>query len=241
LRLLKLQSLSWVGEQGGTLKINKPIIFLGPSLSHDKARKIFEADFRGPAKKGDLLRLSSIVDDTTIVGLVDALFLQDYPPSPIEVYQLMLNKNIILLGAASLGALRAVELEKFGMIGIGKIFELYKKGKLTADDEVAVTFVEGEHHLQSEAMIDIRFNLFLAYRRGIINDRTKKTIAKIAKRIYFPYRNYTDILEQTEKQYPTISDDLKSFRTYMIENRQSLKERDTIKLIKYAKKRFIQM
>jgi hypothetical protein len=224
LKLLKLLSLSWVGEQGGTLKINKPIIFLGPSLSHDKARKIFEADFRGPAKKGDLLRLSSIVDDTTIVGLVDALFLQDYPPSPIEVYQLMLNKNIILLGAASLGALRAVELEKFGMIGIGK-----------------VTFVEGEHHLQSEAMIDIRFNLFLAYRRGIINDMTKKTIAKIAKRIYFPYRNYTDILEQTEKQYPTISDDLKSFRSYIIENRQSLKERDTIKLIKYAEKRFIQM
>ncbi|HEX2231701.1 MAG TPA: hypothetical protein VHG34_05870 [Nitrososphaeraceae archaeon] len=63
--------------------MNKPIIFLGPSLSHDKARKIFEADFRGPAKKGDLLRLSSIIDDTTIVGLVDALFLQDYPPSPI--------------------------------------------------------------------------------------------------------------------------------------------------------------
>jgi hypothetical protein len=38
-----------------------------------------------------------------------------------------------------------------------------------------------------------------------------------------------------------MSDDLKSFRTYIIENRQSLKERDTIKLIKYAKKRFIQI
>ena len=125
--------------------MKKPIIFLGPSLSHEKARKIFQADFRGPAKKGDLLRVSGDIDDSTIVCLVDALFLQDYPPSPIEVYQLMLNKNIKLYGAASLGALRAVELEKFGMIGMGKIFELYKKGKLTADDEVAVTFVEGEH------------------------------------------------------------------------------------------------
>ena len=218
--------------------MNKPIIFLGPSLSHKKAKKIFQADFRGPAKKGDLLRLSSVVDDTTIVGLVDALFLQDYPPSPIEVYQLMLNKNIILFGAASLGALRAVELEKFGMIGIGKIFELYKKGKLTADDEVAVTFVEGEHQLQSEAMIDIRFNLFLAYRRGIINEMTKKTIAKVAKSIYFPYRNYTDILDETEKQYPAISDDLKSFGNYIDKNRQSLKERDTIKLINHVKNLF---
>ena len=215
--------------------MKKPIIFLGPSLSHEKARKIFQADFRGPAKKGDLLRVSGDIDDSTIVCLVDALFLQDYPPSPIEVYQLMLNKNIKLYGAASLGALRAVELEKFGMIGMGKIFELYKKGKLTADDEVAVTFVEGEHQLQSEAMIDIRFNLFLAHRTGIINEITKKTIAKVAKNIYFPYRNYTDILDQTEKQYPAVSKDLKSFRTYIIKNRQSLKERDTIKLINYVK------
>jgi hypothetical protein len=215
--------------------MKKPIIFLGPSLSHEKARKIIQADFRGPAKKGDLLRASGDIDDSTIVCLVDALFLQDYPPSPIEVYQLMLNKNIKLYGAASLGALRAVELEKFGMIGMGKIFELYKKGKLTADDEVAVTFIEGEHQLQSEAMIDIRFNLFLAHRMGIINEITKKTIAKVAKNIYFPYRNYTDILDQTEKQYPAISKDLKSFRTYIIKNRQSLKERDTIKLINYVK------
>jgi TfuA protein len=215
--------------------MKKPIIFLGPSLSHEKARKILQADFRGPAKKGDLLRASGDIDDSTIVCLVDALFLQDYPPSPIEVYQLMLNKNIKLYGAASLGALRAVELEKFGMIGMGKIFELYKKGKLTADDEIAVTFVEGEHQLQSEAMIDIRFNLFLAHRMGIINEITKKTIAKVAKNIYFPYRNYTDILDQTQKQYPAISKDLKSFRTYIIKNRQSLKERDTIKLINYVK------
>jgi TfuA protein len=220
--------------------MNKPIIFLGPSLSHEKARKIFQADFRGPAKKGDLLRVSSIIDDTTIVGLVDALFLQDYPPSPIEVYQLMLNKNIQLFGAASLGALRAVELEKFGMIGIGKIFELYKKGKLTADDEVAVTFIEGEHQLQSEAMIDIRFNLFLAYKSGIINVITKKTLAKIAKSIYFPYRNYTNIIDQTEKQYPALSHDLQSFRTYIMKNRQSLKERDTIKLINHVKNLFIE-
>jgi TfuA protein len=220
--------------------MNKPIIFLGPSLSHEKARQIFQADFRGPAKKGDLLRVSSVVDDTTVVCLVDSVFLQDYPPSPIEVYQLMLNKNIKLFGAASLGALRAVELEKFGMIGIGKIFELYKKGKITADDEVAVTFVEGEHQLQSEAMIDIRFNLFLAYRMGIINEITKKTTAKVAKSIYFPYRNYTDILDQTEKQYPAIADDLNSFRDYIIKNRQSLKERDTIKLINYIKNLLIE-
>ena len=78
--------------------------------------------------------------------------------------------NIMLVGSSSLGALRAVELEKYGMAGVGKIFELYRKKILFADDEVAVTFVQGENILQSEAMIDIRFNLFLAKRFGIIDE-----------------------------------------------------------------------
>src|SRR5919199_6784670 len=215
--------------------MNKPIIFLGPSLTHEKARKILDAEYRPPAKKGDFLRFAAPVNDLTIVGLVDGYFLQDYPPSPIEVYQLVTRKNILVVGSASLGALRAVELEKFGMIGIGKIFQLYKKGIIDADDEVAVTFAEERQSLQSEAMIDIRFNLFIAQRRGGIDEITKRAIARIAKSIYFPYRNYAGILDQTKKIYPQLEHNLQSFRSYIRNNRLSLKERDAIRLIKYIK------
>ena len=220
--------------------MSKPIIFLGPSLSREKAKDILEADYRPPAKKGDLLRLADLTKDITMVGLVDGFFLQDYPPTPIEVYQLATKKNMLLVGAASLGALRAVELEKFGMIGIGKIFELYKTGKIDADDEVAVTFEEGQHTLQSEAMIDIRFNLFIAKRKGIIDERTKREITKVAKNVYFPFRNYTDILDLTKQQYPRSNSYIESFRTYITNNRESLKERDAIKLIKYMKQQIQQ-
>jgi hypothetical protein len=41
-----------------------------------------------------------------------------------------LSKRIAFFGAASMGALRAVELEPFGMIGTGRVFE--------GDDEVGV-------------------------------------------------------------------------------------------------------
>jgi TfuA protein len=220
--------------------LSKPIIFLGPSLSREKAKDILEADYRPPAKKGDLLRLADLTKDITMVGLVDGFFLQDYPPTPIEVYQLATKKNMLLVGAASLGALRAVELEKFGMIGIGKIFELYKTGKIDADDEVAVTFEEGQHTLQSEAMIDIRFNLFIAKRKGIIDERTKREITKVAKNVYFPFRNYTDILDLTKQQYPRSDSYIESFRAYITNNRESLKERDAIKLIKYMKQQIQQ-
>lgn len=215
--------------------MSKPIIFIGPSLGPEKARKILEADYRPPAKKGDLLRLAGLETVVNIVGLVDGLFLQDYPPTPIEVYQLAIKKNMVLVGGASLGALRAVELEKFGMVGIGKIFELYKKGKIHADDEVAVTFSEDRQVLQSEAMIDIRFNLFLAQRKKIIDEVTKRTIAKVAKSTYFPYRNYGDIIDQSKKLYPELTSQLEAFRSYIYVYRQSLKERDAIKLIRYIK------
>lgn len=221
--------------------MNKPVIFLGPSLSRQKAKNILEADYRPPAKKGDLLRLADLTKDIAMVGLVDGFFLQDYPPTPIEVYQLATKKNILLVGAASLGALRAVELEKFGMIGIGKIFELYKTGKIDGDDEVAVTFEEGRHTLQSEAMIDIRFNLFIARRKGIIDENTKRQITKVAKNVYFPFRNYTDILDLSKRQYPLSDSYIESFRAYITSNRESLKERDAIKLLKYMRQRIQQV
>ena len=215
--------------------MNKPIVYLGPTLSREEARKILDADYRDPAKKGDFLRLSHTSDEKKYVGFIDGVFLHDYPPSPIEVYHLATRKNIELIGASSLGALRAVELEKFGMKGIGKIFQLYKNGIINADDEVAVTFVQDKNILQSEAMIDIRFNLFLAYKKGIISKLTKKRCVKIAKNIYFPFRNYEDIIMLTQKQFPSIHDELEDFRSYILKYRDSLKARDAIKLLKYLK------
>ncbi|AIC15637.1 TfuA-like protein [Nitrososphaera viennensis] len=218
----------------------KPIIiFLGPSLSHEKARKILpEAEFRPPAKKGDLLRLAAS-PDVSMVGLVDGVFLQDYPPTPIEVYQLARREGVLLAGAASLGALRAVELEKFGMVGIGRVFELYKSGKIDADDEVAVTFADGDFHLQSEAMVDIRYNLFLAHKRGIIGKDTKKVLAKVAKGTYFPHRNYPDIIEAARQKYrdDSLHDDIDAFQAYIEKNRKSLKEMDAIKLVEFFRAR----
>lgn len=215
--------------------MNKPIVYLGPTLSREEAIKILDADYRDPAKKGDFLMLSRDSDEKKYVGFVDGVFLHDYPPSPIEVYHLATRKNIELIGASSLGALRAVELEKFGMKGIGKIFQLYKNGIINADDEVAVTFVRENNILQSEAMIDIRFNLFLAYKKGIITNQTKKRFAKIAKNIYFPFRNYEDIIKLTHQQFPSIYNELESFRSYILKNRDSLKARDAIKLLTYLK------
>ncbi|HEV3432586.1 MAG TPA: TfuA-like protein [Nitrososphaera sp.] len=220
--------------------MDKPIVFIGPSLSREKAKKIFEADYRPPARKGDFLRLAADFDASKMaVGFVDGVFLHDYPPTPIEVYHLLRKNGVLLVGAASLGALRAVELEKFGMVGIGKIFQLYKRGKLNADDEVAVTFApEGDYRLQSEAMVDIRYNLYLAHKNKVISENTKLVLVKLAKEIYFPHRKYMYILEEARNKYPKLESEIDSFDRYIRSNRKSLKEMDAIRLVKYLKERY---
>lgn len=213
-----------------------PVIFLGPSLNVEKAKSIFPlADFRPPARKGDLQKLAR--EDVQFVGFIDGVFLQDYPPTPIEVYSLLQKKNLTLVGAASLGALRAVELEKFGMMGIGKIFELYKKGILDSDDEVAVTFSEQDYKLQSEALIDIRYTLYHACKDGIIDRDTKQLLVKTAKNIYFPHRNYDELLEKVNG---TVENQVfERLRKYLETHKRSLKEEDAIRLIEFIKQGYL--
>jgi TfuA protein len=212
------------------------VVFVGPSLDPEKARTILEADYRPPAKKGDLIKLIMSLDEKeTVVGLIDGYFLLDYPPTPIEVYQLIVRPNTVVIGSSSIGALRAVELEKFGMIGIGKIFQLFKHGKLDADDEVAVTFSQDLYRLQSEAMVDIRYNLYLSLKRGFVDKETKDAIAKVAKSIYFPFRTYQNIIEETIKNYPQLENKTRRFEAYILRNRKSLKERDALKLIEHIR------
>ncbi len=211
----------------------KPVVFLGPTMQIEKAKKILDAEYKAPAKKGDFLRL--ITSNIRIVGLIDGYFLQDYPPTPIEVYNLLRKKGVTIYGSSSLGALRAVELKKFGMIGVGKIFELFLNRVIDSDDEVAVTFTDYLQY-KSEALIDIRYNLFLAQKKNIIDNQTKKNILDIAKKTYFPYRTYNDIIDQSKTTFPSNKKQIENFQEYMIKNKKSLKEKDATKLLLTIKK-----
>ena len=162
------------------------------------------------------------------------IFFRIIHPTPIEVYNLVRKRNVKVFGSSSLGALRAVELGKYGMIGIGKIFRLFRDGILESDDEVAVTFTDYTNY-KSEALIDIRYNLFLAQKYKIIDNRTGRSILKVSKQTYFPYRTYEDILDKCKLKYPEINSQVESFRGYILNNKKSLKERDAVRLLKHIK------
>src|SRR5215208_3137160 len=88
-----------------------------------------------PVQQGDLLRIAELAP--TYVCIVDGAFFH-VPSVTHKEILLTLERGVGVLGAASLGALRAAELDGFGMEGTGAIYRLYKSGKIDGDDEVAV-------------------------------------------------------------------------------------------------------
>ena len=57
--------------------------------------------------------------------------------------RIALSEGVHVLSAASMGALRAVEIAPFGMVGIGAVYRAYAEGRLTNDADVALLRATG--------------------------------------------------------------------------------------------------
>jgi hypothetical protein len=87
-------------------------------------------------------------------------------------------------------------------------------------------------------MIDIRYNLFFARKKGVIGKKAKTALARTAKEIYFPHRNYPGVAEEAKRKYPALAGEIDSFASYVEANRKSLKEIDAIRLVQFLKERY---
>jgi hypothetical protein len=71
------------------------------------------------------------------IGIIDGYFHRVPAVWHKEILWAM-SEGIHVFGSASMGALRASELHRYGMIGVGRVFETYRDGRLEDDDEVVV-------------------------------------------------------------------------------------------------------
>src|SRR5579871_5420612 len=134
------------------------IAFAGPTIGKPDTAAAKRIDFRPPARCGDITR---VVDERpAVIGLIDGVFETAAAVWHKEILH-ALEQGVVVLGAASIGALRAAELEPFGMIGIGEIFRAYRDGRLEDDDEVAVQHgpAEVKYLPLTEAMVNVRATL----------------------------------------------------------------------------------
>jgi len=167
------------------------IVFLGPSLDLAAAEKILAADYRPPAKRGDLLRAAE--EGASVIGLIDGVFHQESAVAHREILA-AIKKGVRVVGSSSMGALRAAEMDTLGMVGIGEIYRMYKSGELVADDEVALVFDPVSGMSLSEPLINIRFTLISALEEGIIDPGEHGVLLTAARAIFYPQRTYRSIV-----------------------------------------------
>jgi hypothetical protein len=139
--------------------MEKILVYLGPSLPLADARQILpEAIYHPPARQGDIVSDVVNIQPDRII-LIDGVFRENLSVWHKElVYALQYPGVKAIYGAASMGALRAAELDWIGMIGIGKIYEWYRDNVTEDDAEVAVSYAEhGDlYRVNTVPLVDIR-------------------------------------------------------------------------------------
>lgn len=167
------------------IKEPKIIVYLGPTLPVEKAKRILpSADYRPPAKQSDILSAVEN-DDPDAIVLIDGCFHHNRSPWHKEILY-ALSKGVHVFGAASMGAIRAAECDVFGMKGIG---DAYKRmnGMASCDDLVAVSQDEDGEAI-SLPLINVEATLQRMLEETDIHvDRINATL-KAFKETYFSER-----------------------------------------------------
>jgi len=205
------------------------VVFTGPTISVSRAAEILDADYRPPAKVGDVLFATQSHPGAIVI--IDGLF-ETVPAVWHKEILFALSEGIHVYGASSMGALRAAELHTFGMIGVGKVFEAYQNGILEDDDEVAVVHGPGTDGwmVQSEAMVNIREALRLATSDRLIDQATHDRLIAIGKSLHYTERSWPAIF-RLESVKALAADQLGRLRQFLETADTNLKRQDAEQLL----------
>ena len=169
-------------------------VFAGPSLAAADATSGLDTEFLPPIKRGDIDALLARPARPIAIAIVDGVFLQVPSISPKEVLRAV-DAGITVFGSSSMGALRAAECARYGVIGVGRIFEEYRSGRIDADDEVAMVYDPVDFSAMSEPLINMRFAIEAALAAGATTPAIADRFLTIAKKMYFPRRTTKAVLQ----------------------------------------------
>jgi TfuA protein len=213
--------------------MTRTLVFVGPSLPISKAQAVLpEARYLPPIRRGDLV--AALKERPTIVGIIDGQFLHSLAVSPLEIFA-AIHAGTTVLGAASMGALRAVEMSRFGMIGVGTIFRWFRDRRLVAEDELAVAYDPDTGSALSDALVNMRYAFSRAVAGNVIHRDTRRALIRIARGLYFPDRTYHSTIRLAEKTVPRI--ELYRLRLWLRHRSPDLKAEDALRLLRVAKRR----
>jgi hypothetical protein len=167
------------------------VIFAGPSI-YGASLPAGHYQIRPPARQGDLL--GAVEDGATAIGLIDGVFGSSGSVWHKEIL-LALSRGVAVYGASSMGALRAAECARYGMVPVGAIAQDYCEGRL--DDDAAVALLMGPAEMGYmplvEPLVDIWPTLRAMQMAEKIGVGEAMAIRTAAEAIYFQDRTVEEI------------------------------------------------
>lgn len=175
------------------------ILFAGPSLPDAAAFCGDTVEIRPPAIHGDVL--AAVRRGATAIGIVDGGFEHVAPVWHKEILH-ALDEGVTVFGAASMGALRAAECDRFGMIGIGRIYEDYATGRRMDDADVALLHGPAElgYPPLSLPLVDAEATLERLEARDMLEKSCLFSLRDAARSLFYKERTWTAVIEKAGRR-----------------------------------------
>lgn len=211
----------------------KAVIFTGNSISHEDAKKILMADYQPPVRRFQLEKF--VQQGYKVMGIIDGIFFDRAAVGHREIIS-ALNAGVKVVGGASMGALRASELDTHGMIGVGKVYEWYRDGIIESDDEVAVSTNPDTFEPISMPLVNMRETLKAALAAGIVSEKEHGDLLELAINTYYPDRSYLGLTKEGAKKGLISEEKRKKMLDFCINSEIDVKRQDAVLVLETVKK-----
>ncbi|MFF4429732.1 TfuA-like protein [Streptomyces sp. NPDC001513] len=167
--------------------------FVGPSCPEPLVRQRYpHVSVHGPVRHGDLFPEEFSAGD--VIVIVDGLYHHRLALRHKEILD-ALARGLTVVGAASIGALRAAELDQFGMIGVGRIYGWYRDGVFDGDDAVSVAHAETDSLAALNVpLVNLHTAVIEAQEKGLLTQASGRSLTDQMAQEYYPLRTSKRIL-----------------------------------------------
>jgi len=176
------------------LAATKTIVFAGPSIAEAKVRRLSTATCVPPIKRGDL----AAVGGYDVIVILDGEFGQSDSVSPKEIVEIIESGKTVI-GAASMGALRASELDRSGMIGVGWVYDYFRRQAVRRDADVALAYSAFDFKPMTVPMVDVEYWMERTFAAGAIDKQGRRLVLSAARAIFFADRTLESLLGAMRK------------------------------------------
>lgn len=214
----------------------KIIVFCGPTITAFEASKIINAEFRPPIKHGDLI--SCVYNDhPDVIVIIDGVFINKLSVWHSEINE-AINKGVTVYGASAMGAIRAAEMQKWGMRGVGEVFSLFSNGIIEADDEVFCdyTLIDGIYKKNTISVINLRYILSKATESLIISKDHADEIINTVKSLFYKERTISLIMNACMEKGTLNHNESKRLVEIISQSDLDIQKIDAIKCLEAVKK-----